>query len=95
MRIKAVWFRMAVFHAAAKLVEVLTGEKPKSRRRRRRDKEQRIPQAYRRPQPATRSSGRHREAEAAGGNVVALRSAGQETEKLRVVNARSSGAAGI
>ncbi len=41
MRIKVVWFRMAVFHAAAKLVEVLTGEKPKSRRRRRRDKEQR------------------------------------------------------
>jgi hypothetical protein len=35
---------MAVFHAAAKLVEVLTGEKPKSRRRRRRDKEQRIQQ---------------------------------------------------
>jgi hypothetical protein len=33
MRIKAVWFRMAVFHAAAKLVEVLTGKKPKSRRR--------------------------------------------------------------
>ena len=41
MRIKAVWFRTAVFHAAAKLVEVLTGKKPKSRRRRRRDKEQR------------------------------------------------------
>jgi hypothetical protein len=35
---------MAVFHAAAKLVEVLTDEKPKSRRRRRRDKEQRIQQ---------------------------------------------------
>ncbi|NAZ33494.1 MAG: hypothetical protein GU356_04310 [Pyrobaculum sp.] len=41
MRIKAVWFRTAVFHAAAKVVEVLTGKKPKSRRRRRRDKEQR------------------------------------------------------
>jgi membrane protein implicated in regulation of membrane protease activity len=35
---------MAVFHAAAKLVEVLTSEKPKSRRRRRQDKEQRIQQ---------------------------------------------------
>jgi hypothetical protein len=63
MRIKVVWFRMAVFHAAAKLVEVMTGEKPKSRRRRRRDKEQRIPQVYRRPQPATRSPGGRREAE--------------------------------
>jgi hypothetical protein len=35
---------MAVFHAAAKLVEVMTSEKPKSRRRRRQDKEQRIQQ---------------------------------------------------
>jgi hypothetical protein len=28
MRIKAVWFRTAVFHAAAKLVKVLTGGSP-------------------------------------------------------------------